>query len=842
MQKSCLLLLAVMLPLFGWAAGDSTRGAMGVITRFAGKTDPKVELKLTDETGSDRYETKVVGDKLVVTGNSPIALTHGFYAATKAQKRGMNGWAGNRFAPGSWTKEAEVKGGTVFDYRYYLNVVTYGYSMPYWTWERWSAEIDYMALHGINAPLTLVAQEAIMARVFKNLGLTDDEIQGYFVGPAHLPWMRMGNISGLDSPMPLEWHADQIALQHKILKRMRALKMKFICPGFAGFVPPALKRVYPDLELIETKWCGGRFHNWMVMPNHPVFEKIGTMFVEEWQKEFGKCDLYLVDSFNEMETPFPPKGTAERYNLMNEYGEKVYRSLKNANPDAVWVMQGWMFGYQRGVWDYETLAALMKKVPDDKMLLLDEACDYNKHFWHNGWNYDRHKGYSNKLWVWGVIPNMGGKSGMTGVLDFYANGHLEALASPDRGRLVGHGAAPEGIECNPVVFEILADAAWRTEKVDIKTVLRDYSIARYGQYDANLDAFWEGMLKSCYGSFVDHASYNWQRGPGGAGKGSINANDAYFAGLEAFTKAAETLGKEPLYRADLIDYSAMYVGGVVEKLIVASERAMREGDTELSDKYEGEIETLMLAMDQLLSAHPYLSMQRWIDFARAHGNGNEKLADYYEKNARRIVTIWGPPVDDYACKIWSGLIRDYYLPRRRIYINNKRGRENINRGQWEREWVERKTGLSPVKTPKNPVKAAVKLVRMAKKIASEIASESATNAKAIGSWDPSCISLSWKEFKFPCSTADIRNGKMIRLRYLRGNQQVEIKEIAIEMDGRKVAQSTRFGRAGTSQENNTLAYSITDPSLGNNSCNVVVTLRTQNNTDSYGVIEILQKK
>lgn len=28
---------------------------------------------------------------------------------------------------------------------------------------------------------------------------------------------------------------------------------------------------------------------------------------------------------------------------------------------------------------------------------------------------------------------MGGKSGMTGILDFYANGHLEALNSPNKG-------------------------------------------------------------------------------------------------------------------------------------------------------------------------------------------------------------------------------------------------------------------------------------------------------------------------------------------------------------------------------------------------------------------------
>lgn len=88
-----------------------------------------------------------------------------------------------------------------FENHYLYNVCTYGYSMPYWDWERWEKEIDWMAVHGINMPLALVGYEGIMYRVWKKMGLTDDEINQYFVGPAHLPWMRMGNVSGIDGPL-----------------------------------------------------------------------------------------------------------------------------------------------------------------------------------------------------------------------------------------------------------------------------------------------------------------------------------------------------------------------------------------------------------------------------------------------------------------------------------------------------------------------------------------------------------------------------------------------------------------------------------------------------------------
>ena len=46
--------------------------------------------------------------------------------------------------------------------------------------------------------------------------------------------------------------------------------------------------------------------------------------------------------------------------------------------------------------------------------------------------------------------------------------------------------------------------------------------------------------------------------------------------------------------------------------------------------------------------------------------------DNYERNARQIVTVWGPPINDYSCRVWSGLVRDYYLPRVRMKLEEVR--------------------------------------------------------------------------------------------------------------------------------------------------------------------------
>ena len=832
---------AVCLALSAAFGADICQPAQDVIQRFTGGKVP-VKLHAVKDNGPDHYRVEVKNGTVEVTGNSPVALTHGFYAALKEQGRGICSWSGNRVEPGAWANGSATEGSTPFRHRYYFNVVTFGYSMVYWDWKRWEKEIDYMALHGINMPLALVAQEAITARVFKRLGLTDDEIQNYFVGPAHLPWMRMGNISALDSPMPGEWHAGQIALQHKILDRMRSLGMTPVCPGFAGFVPQALKRLHPELKLVETNWNGGLPHNWMITPDQPLFQKIGTMFIEEWEKEFGKCSHYLIDSFNEMDLPFPPHGQPARYEMLADYGRAVYDSIAAANPDAVWMMQGWMFGFQRRIWDSRSLEALISKVPDDKMMLLDEAVDYSKHFWRNGVNWDFHKGFYNKFWIYSVIPNMGGKSGHTGILEFYANGHLEALESANRGRLVGHGMAPEGIENNQVVYELMSDAAWSQKKMDLAAWLKNYSICRYGSCPKDVEDFWAGMCKSVYGSFTDHPYYNWLRGAGAANKGSINANADYFKGIESLAKAADKLKDSPLFRADLEEFTAGYLGAKVEQLIMACDHALQEGDNELAKKLDDQVTEYMLAMDRLLESHPNFRLDRWLNFARKHGKDNQKLADYYEKNARRIITVWGPPVNDYAARTWSGLIRDYYLPRHQLHMKGRfNPAEKVDVGKWELNWVEQKHGVSKVEPYKDPVEAAVKLIAKAKPISAD-ALKPKDNSKQVASWSPAEVGTDWKEVSWAVTAQELQEAQGVRFRFVRGSHRLDISEVKIEMDGQIVAEVKHDGIAGTPSSNNVYRFTVPADATGNNSCHIIARVRSNGGNNSFGSVELLPKK
>lgn len=61
----------------------------------------------------------------------------------------------------------------------------------------------------------------------------------------------MGNIRGWGGPLSSSWHSNQLALQHKILDRMREFGMTPVLPAFAGHVPNGLLRVYPNASVSQ---------------------------------------------------------------------------------------------------------------------------------------------------------------------------------------------------------------------------------------------------------------------------------------------------------------------------------------------------------------------------------------------------------------------------------------------------------------------------------------------------------------------------------------------------------------------------------------------------------------
>lgn len=675
--------------------------ARGVLERTLGKEAAQsVELKLESGDG-DSYRYRAAGGKLTVTGTSVVALCRGVYDYLRSHNLGTVGWAGPRLRlPAGWPDAAEKSVTSPFRIRHCYNAVTSGYTTPYWSWERWERELDWLAMHGYNMIMAPVATEAIGIRVWKGLGLAGAEIAEFYTGPAHLPWQRMGCIRNVGVGLTDSWHRDQIALQKKLLVRLKELGIEPVIQGFAGFVPPGIKRLHPELNLHVTHWNGGfpvSQRPVVMLPDHPLWTRIGRAFIHEWKQEFGDARYWLVDSFNELELPRTRELPAV---MLARYGRATYDTIRAADRDAIWVLQGWMFNYQRNIWNRETVRALVESVPENDLLVLDYAHDYDP-------NWDDFSGFHGRSWVMGYVPNMGGKTAYTGKMDFYATQAARTLASPARGNLVGFTLSGEGLENNEALYEIMSDTAWSSQPVNLDSWLAAYAANRYGSNDPILAECWQALRTSVYSTFKDHPSFGWQQME--LGRGSVCRDRRFVDSVQLFLSRAADHGQQPNYLDDAVEMAALALGLRAEDWFAAAREVRGNGGTAAFRKLVDGGLALLLQADQLLESHSLLRLQAWVAHARGH-DGSVAEKDDWERNARHIITTWGPPVNDYSCRVWSGLIRDFYVPRLKAMTDALAAGRAFHRSEWEAGWVNG-LGISPVERLADPAGQAAAWVK-----------------------------------------------------------------------------------------------------------------------------------
>ncbi|MEP5362574.1 MAG: alpha-N-acetylglucosaminidase [Reichenbachiella sp.] len=685
-----------------------------VLGRLMGQQSEIFDFELVQDDKKEWFKLSIEKERVKVQANSQIALCRGGYDYLKNECKGLISWSGNNINIPEKLPAVNRKVETPYQFRYYFNVVTHGYTTAYWDWNRWEKEIDWMAVHGLNMPLIGGAHEAILARVFHSMGLAQNDVDHYFSGPAHFPWNRMGNLNGWDGPLPDSYFDKQIELTHQILDRMYALGMTPIVHAFAGFVPKGIKKLYPNVKVRELGWGGGLpsdYNAYILAPDSPLFIEIGSRYIEEWEREFGKATYYLADSFNEMDVP-EADNPAQQLEELAGFGKSVYESIKKANSEATWVMQGWTFPYHKDengelFWTPERLQALVSEVPDDKLLILDMANEYNHDFWKIDPSWKMYDGFFGKKWIYSFIPNMGGKVPLNGILKTYATIPEQALQYHDRKNQVGFGFAPEGIENNEIIYELLSDMGWRETKIDLDRWIENYSTQRYGDYPEQLKLAFQQLRESCYGTFTDHPMHRYQFRPYSKPEGvedhaTVHQSDKFMLAVNTFLSCSDELKDNELFVYDAIEIVVQGLGLIADQKLLNVIDVYENGrEADLDEVME-----ILLVIDRLLASHPNHNLQRWVDFARSWGETSSEK-QYYESNAKRLITTWGgDPVNDYSGRVWSGLIRDYYVPRWINYYKDPNGNKKQGMRDWEENWI-KTPGVSSISPYENPLQVAM---------------------------------------------------------------------------------------------------------------------------------------
>lgn len=685
---------------------DSATEMKQLINRLAPRLNEIVRFEYLNSVEKNVFELESVNGKVVIRGDNNLSMATGLNYYLKYHCGTSVSWYADdkiqlpdTLPPitGIIRKEARV------EKRFFLNYCTFGYSMPWWQWEDWERFIDWMALNGINMPLAITGQEAVWQKVWHQFGLNDDQIRQYFTGPAHLPWHRMSNLDHWGGPLPQSWIDNQLELQKKIVQRERELGMTPVLPAFTGHVPAALKETNPQAKISKLGFWGGfedKFRSHFLDPLDPLFPRIQKAFLEEMIKQFGTDHIYGADPFNEVEPPsWEPKYLAD-------VAGSIYNSLTQTDPDATWLQMSWVFYFERKHWTNERIEAMLKAVPPDRMILLDYYCE-NTEVW------KMTDSFYGQPYIWCYLGNFGGNTMLAGNLEEVSL-NIENTFTNGGPNFYGLGSTLEAFDMNPLMYELVFEKVWE-DIPDISSWVNHWADRRYGERNEKVRAAWEILLGKVYISPVRlgqatltnarptfTGSGNWTTDP------TIHYNNSeLFNAWEMLVSVKDT--HRDSYYFDLTNIGRQFLGNHFFTLREQFTRHYNKRNLDSLKITGSKMIELLDDLDDLLSSQPSLLLGKWIEDARAMGL-NDSEADYFEKNARNIITTWGgktQSLNDYANRSWAGLTSSYYKKRWQLFIEYAISAAKVNKPmdeieffkkvtQFEADWVENKDKFNSI--------------------------------------------------------------------------------------------------------------------------------------------------
>lgn len=658
-------------------------------------TKGKIIFHSLAASANDRFELITKNKQLQISATSASAAAMGFNYY-------LNHFCNQSISHGSQNLKSltilpEVKEKLVvetpFEYRYALNYCTYNYSMSFYKWKDWENELDWMALHGVNLMLAINGTEIVWQKTLEQFGFTDKVIKEFIPGPAYTAWWLMGNLEGWGGPVSNEMINRQMELQKKILTRMKGLGIEPILQGFYGMVPSSFQAKFPSAKIVEQgKWAGDFQRPAMLSPQDSLFTKMADVYYQNIKNIYGDCKFFGGDPFHE-------GGISKRLDVSLS-AKNIQRQMQSNFPNSTWVLQGWGGNPKK---------ELLKDLQKDKVLVVDL-------FGENQNNWETSNAYNGTPWIWCSVNNFGEKTGLYGKLQHIIEEPQRAKQSPQGKYMKGIGIIPEGILNNPLLYDLSLNSAWgNTTHTD--NLLRDYAKYRYGK--ENKDIFY-GLLLLKKSVYISHTEY--QEGcteslfaarpakkiesvSSWGTRKLFYDNRVLEEGLKSFLKSSETFKNSETFQYDITDIARQVLANRGQMAYDSLMKAFEKKDAVTYNRHKKEFIQLMQKQEKLMATNKNFLVGTWIKKAKYFGKTayEKHLA---EKNARMQITFWGPDINpktdlhEYAHKEWSGLIKDLYEPRWRLFFeqldNELAGRpfKEVNFFAMELKWVKQQNAYA----------------------------------------------------------------------------------------------------------------------------------------------------
>ncbi|GMY22518.1 alpha-N-acetylglucosaminidase isoform X4 [Fagus crenata] len=463
--------------------------------------------------------------------------------------------------------------------------------------------------------------------------------------------------------------------------------LKTLLPSFSGNIPAALKKIFPSANIT-------RLGNWnsvdsgcpwsctyLLDPSDPLFVEIGEAFIRRQVKEYGD----VTDIYNCSQPWLHSYGA---YLYLFHYGPLIQIICFYAT--------GWLFSSDSAYWKPPQMKALLHAVPFGKMIVLDLFAEV-KPIWKNS------SQFYGTPYVWCMLHNFGGNIEMYGTLDSISSGPVDARIS-ENSSMVGVGMCMEGIEHNPVVYELMSEMAFGSEKVQVLEWLKSYSHRRYGKAIHQVEAAWEILYHTIYNCTDGIEDQNtdfivkfpdWD--PSNTSSALPQAHLWYSTkkvinALRLFIDAGNNFAGSLTYRYDLVDLTRQVLSKLANQEYLDAVIAFRQKDLKALNLHSKKFIQIIKDIDILLASDDNFLLGTWLKSANKLAKNPHELRQY-EWNARTQVTMWfdntrtlQSNLHDYANKFWSGLLEGYYLPGASTYfdylLRSLREKENFKLKEW----------------------------------------------------------------------------------------------------------------------------------------------------------------
>lgn len=667
MKKIILMATVCLLWCMCWQVGATPTRDERTMIRAArdliGRVTPGYEKQFALEIipadtvcGEDVFEIDSRKGKILLRGNNPVALASAYHWYLKYTCGAQLSWFGDQLdLPARLPLPAAPERHTINGcYRAYFNYCTLSYTAPWWDWERWQREIDWMAMNGINMPLQPIGLDAIWYETLLRMGFTDLEARSFLVAPAHQAWQWMPNIESFGGPLPKSWIESHTDLARRIFARELELGMHPIQQAFTGYVPKLLKEKYPDACIAQQpEWFGFEGVS-QLDPLDPLFDRMGHLFMQMQDSLFGSHGIYAADPFHESA---PPVNTPE---YLAAVGETISRLINDFDPNGIVAMQAWSIR-----------EAIVRQFPKERLVVLDL----------NGSTYGGHQNFWGYPFVAGNLHNFGGRINLHGDLPLLASNQY-LTARQKASNVVGSGLFMESIVQNPVYYALAFEMPFHQDTEALDKWLDSYVLRTYGDSSATARQAWDILLKGPYSRGINGVEFSSiiaarpairvkKSGPNTGFNIPYDPQSLLEAERLLLADAEKLKTSEP-YRFDVVDVQRQIMSNLGQEIHRAAADAYLAGDLAAFTLHSNRFLELLLDVDTLLATRTEWNFDCWVTDARRWGTTSEEK-ELLERDATALVTYWGftPGYTcrqfDYSWREWAGLIRRYYYARWKMF-------------------------------------------------------------------------------------------------------------------------------------------------------------------------------